>query len=97
MFGDQLELHKLGNGHPDVLNVGYIRISDVDGKLGYICRTGFGMNEAEVICRHLGYTHGVEAVMNTYTYGRTPYNYNEVIRAKARVQLMPYFFHLLLI
>ena len=38
-------LTKLGKGHPNVLNLGYLVLSDTDGHIGFMCRDGLGMNE----------------------------------------------------
>ena len=56
MLGDHLELVKLGKGHPNVLNLGYIVLSDTDGNVGYMCRDGLGINE---VILHLTIVHGI--------------------------------------
>lgn len=64
MFGDHLELTKLGRGHPDVLNLGYVAMSDMDGYETFVCREGLGMNEANL----------------KHSFGCLPYNEKNLFR-----------------
>ena len=61
-YGDNgfyVELGLQGGSHP---NEGYIEIKPSNGTWGGICDDYFGKNDADVICRMLGYSSGSEKV-----------------------------------
>ena len=57
---DDIEVRLVGGSSPSMgsLEVMY------NGNWGRICGTGFGMSEALVVCRHIGYSYAVSLAVD---------------------------------